>query len=1846
MLKTWHFKQTLFAGSAFLIFRGLAKQLSAVARTLRGALWPLLACGLLGTMLTPVAQASSHGVAIANTAQISYTIAGFPQTRFSNTVTTTPTVVRTAATITVLRYWPPNPAANPTNVPLSSYQTAGGGTVAVGDVYLPGAASPLNLGSPVPLAAASVILGGEPIFVQVRDPDQNLDPGLAETLVVVLRADGTGDMEILVLTETGPDTGIFIGVMQTSTALASAQNGVLSVQGNKGITVTYTDPADGSDSIAAAVLVDPLGIVFDSRSGLPVDGAQVTLINADSGLPANVLGLDGVSSYPGTVITGSTVTDDGGTVYNLPPGGFQFPSVLPGNYRLEVTPPVEYSFPSTVTDADLQLLPGAPYALGTGSRGEVFVVAPGPAVNIDVPIDPSGTGLFVAKVARKSVAGIGDFVPYDITLENSGGGAAVNIQVTDTLPPGFRFESGSARVGGQRVADPVVGGKGRQLLFTVPSLAAGGNVVISYVAQITPGTKPGAAYNTAVATDSFAATSNIARAKVDVRDDFFRDKTFITGRVVDGDCDALESREAPGLENARIYLEDGSYVLTDESGRYHFEGLTPGTHVVQIDFDSLPQDYEVLHCDVDTRSAGRSFSRFVDIQGGSLWRVDFVVKRRPPRQFKVMQQLSVSRTPTGADIRLIISGDDIAVTALRPILMLPPGLTYVPDSAMVDGEPVAAPQAFGETLTFNLGNVQGEGAWRRDFQLQVQGAFATHNEVIDTSIKSMVALVAQGKTERLPPAVAQGDPASRARMEANYASGESQLQITEQFDEPVIAAKAGALNLQKNLQKDAAEENIVPREPGIHWLFPTPDFVPAIGALKLFIQHLPGQSVNLLLNGEPVNRLNFYGTTVSPDKTVALSKWQGVDIKIGDNRFVAEVRDANGTAVERLERTVHFSDVPVKAKLLVDKSNLVADGKTPPVVAVQFFDRHGYPARPGVIGDYSINAPYESRERFKRQQRQSLAVVENERPRFEIGAGGIGYIELQPTTDAGELVLQFDFENDYREEVRAWLSAGQREWIMVGLAERTIGQHVTSGDKDGLGNAGIDDGGFSDGRVAFFAKGTIRGDWLLTAAYDTDKRTGDSLKQTIDPDSYYTLYGDNSYQQYEAPSQRKLYLKLEKKQFYAMFGDFDTGLSVTELGRYSRTVNGAKMEFRGDLVEANLFVTESEQGFVRKEIPGDGTSGKYFLGSTEVIINSEKIVIETRDRLHSERIISSEVLSRHIDYNIDYDDGSLFFKRPIPARDDQFNPVYIVVEYETAGGTGSGYTGGGRVAIKPTEDIEVGVTAIHEEGGARSGDLVANDITLQISDSTELRIEAARTEQDDEQSGESTSGDAYLVELETRGGQVENLLYARQQDAEFGLGQQRAAEGGTRKVGNMITYHLNDNYELRADTFRQQHLESDATREVADALLEYDNLDQARAYGGMRMARDKFDDGDIRKSNQLLLGGAYGSYDNRITLHTDAELGVGSSGSDDDSADFPNRIVVGADYKLTESLDLFVANEWTWGDDRDTESTRAGLRVRPWAGADISTSLEQQATPDGARLFANLGALQNWRIDDRWTMDFSLDRSQAATGPEAGPGTGLREFNPQVDPASGGREDYTAIATSLGYRLDGREWLSRLEWRDSDTEQKWNASMGWLQELDEGFTFASGINLNQTDTVDVGRGVQADARLHLAYRPTGGRWTVLERMDFIHEDIPGVENDGFVSRRMVSNLLANYRTQAYQWNIHWGLKYAMDKIDGERYAGFTDLFLLEFRHDIGEKWDWGLHGGTYHSWAADVLDLNLGASLGYSPVTNVWVSLGYNFVGFRDDDFSGADYTAQGMFLKFRLKVDQFTLRDLWNDPK
>ena len=81
----------------------------------------------------------------------------------------------------------------------------------------------------------------------------------------------------------------------------------------------------------------------------------------------------------------------------------------------------------------------------------------------------------------------------------------------------------------------------------------------------------------------------------------------------------------------------------------------------------------------------------------------------------------------------------------------------------------------------------------------------------------------------------------------------------------------------------------------------------------------------------------------------------------------------------------------------------------------------------------------------------------------------------------------------------------------------------------------------------------------------------------IDPRAYYTIYADRNETRYDAASVRKLYLRLERPQFYAMFGDIETGISEPELARYQRALNGGKAEYRGRNVAATAFIADSNR---------------------------------------------------------------------------------------------------------------------------------------------------------------------------------------------------------------------------------------------------------------------------------------------------------------------------------------------------------------------------------------------------------------------------------------------------------------------------------------------------------------------------------------------------------------------------------------------------------------------------------------------------------------------------------------------
>jgi uncharacterized repeat protein (TIGR01451 family) len=1776
---------------------------------------------------------------ISNTATASYTVGTVPYTRTDTSLVNMASCVANNFKIELLQYIPASRAAQAgslafaENVQPGAYAPSGalnGPFTPLNQPTLLGNNTPTTLPANLLLAPLQDSAGNplssyshnEPVFVRVTSYDANLDAAAADTVTITLTTSG-GDSEVIQLTETGNSTGEFVGAIPATYALAAApvkNNGRLNITAhNETITAVYQPLNCNASNTASSSsgLVDPYGVVFDSISGAPIPGASVTLVDSvDKPIitPATAYCDDGATILTQPITSGAPTNCDATMI----PGGFRFPQVPAGSYKLVIVPPAGYntstkavaSLPGTIgTPPVAPVILGIPGTPLGGSYGGIFTLW-GPALKLDIPLDPANTALTIQKIAEKSVVSIGDFIPYTLTLNSVT--PLTNVTIADHPPVGFRYQKGSARLNGSALADPAIAADGGTLNFNVNTT---GSDTLRYVLEVTTAAHTGASDNTAVATGS--TTSNTAHASVIVREDLFRNKTILIGRVIEGSCDDQVENDAKGLANARIVLEDGTYALTDSDGRWHVDNLRAGTHVVQLDLDSLPKDYEVAACEKNSRFAGRSYSQFVNLRPGTLWRADFHVQKKTPLAVRLTQTLS---TKTEGDLTLtslaIVSGTE--VTGYSATVLLPEGAVYVPGSTTLNGDKIADPDYTNGALIFR--SQARPARWQDQYVFKVDqvGARAT--------FKSMLRFTTLGHGGQSLP-VAQIDLVNHAPA----SQGTSAEVLVEAADSrPAKALHDDDPNqLMEKLPYD--EVWLAAAQPGVEWLHPQESFHPNLPVINVAVKHVPLQQLALSINGEAVNPLLYDGAQPNAAHTVALSTWRAVPIKEGNNQLELIVRDADGTEISRSVRTLHYASTPDHVEFVAAQSRLIADGKTRPILAVRFLDKDNLPVRRGITGEFQLNEPYRSYDRHQALTRNPLSGAIGGKPRYEVMSDGLAMLELEPTTQSGQAVLNFQFNDARKQELRAWLEAGQRDWILVGFAEGTIGHKTLSGNITALQADHADKELFDGNKLAFYAKGSIRGDYLLTLAYDTAKQTGNSLlKQAVDPTQYYTLYADAMQAGYDAASSSRLYVKLERKQFYAMFGDYNTGLTVTELSRYSRTLNGIKSEYKGEQFAYNAFAAQTPLAYVKDEIPGNGTSGTYPLSRSKLVINSDKVRIETRDRFQSQQIVSTQLLTRYLDYQIDYDKGTLIFRDPIATRDAQLNPTYIVAEYETDRASDNATTYGGRASVKPSSQLEVGATAIHDGTTGASGNLQGLDATYHVDDQTKVRAEVARS--DHLSTGNASSGNAWLGEVTHHDAQWDGRAYIREQQGAFGMGQQAPSEIATRKLGVDGRVKLSETTQVQGQAYQQSNLTNDTQNTVLEGRVENRINSNLSAAYGVRTAQDHATAGNSQ-SNQGIASVNYTSDNKKLLLHGKGELSSGAAGS----ANYPDRLTLGADYKLTEQTKLFALQEFARGEKVSANTTRFGLRTLPWTGGEFSASMGNNYNLDSERIYGNLGMVQRWQITERWQADFSLDRSQTLKNTASPLNVNTPLASGTMPTASGQMSDYTAYAVGGAYSEKMWNANARFELRNASSDRQRNLLLGLQRMLDGGRNLAVGYTLRQSNGLAANTR-DTDLRLSYAHRPNDSRWVWFDRADYItqHSDASGI---ALKSEKLVNNLHVNYlpirRTQI---SMQYGAKYVTDSIDNTDYKGYTDLLSTEIRHDLNQRWDVGAWASISHSYHAGVRNYGMGASAGFKVVNNVWLAVGYNFRAVDDRDLAAANYRAHGPYLTLRMKVDQDTL--------
>ena len=1260
----------------------------------------------------------------------------------------------------------------------------------------------------------------------------------------------------------------------------------------------------------------------------------------------------------------------------------------------------------------------------------------------------------------------------------------------------------------------------RVLTFQVPSIAAGGEAVLLYTLEIRPDARRGDALNRAQAAGPRGNLSNVADALVRIRREGIGDRMTVIGRIVDGGCE-VDPTERPGIAGVRVMIEDGSYAVTDREGYYHFEGLMPGTHVVQLDDASLPSDRIAVDCSNNVRSGGRAFSRFVSGQGGALIRVDFHAAESAPR----------------------------AENARRTV-------------------------------------------------------------------------------ERPQPA---SDPAA-AGAERDWLTGQ---------------------------------------EPGIAWLFPEAEHNPRAPVVRVAVKHAPGQSVRLLADGRPVDPIAFEGARNNEAGTVAVSLWRGIPLENRMTTLTAEVRDANGAIVQTLTRPVTFANVAVRATIVRERSLLVADGVTRPVIALRMTDRDGRPVHHGLSGDYAVPAPYYPAVEADAQQARQLAGLERARPVWQVeGEDGIAYVELEPTTASGTVSFRFAFRDgdSVREQrLEAWLDPGERPWTVVGLAEGTLGFNRLDRHMERLGDN--DDDVITDGRLALYARGRISGRWLMTLAYDSDSNEDERrFHGVIDPQQYYTIYADRSERRYDAASVRRLYLRLERPQFYALFGDYDTGIDEPELARYVRTMNGLKAEYRNDRVSATVFAADTPNRHRRDEIQGNGLSGPYPLGSRDILANSERIVIEIRDRLHSDRILQSRLLTRHIDYDIDYVAGTLRFREPILSRSSSLDPQFIVADYEVDGVAGRDLNAGGRIAWRTADQrLQIAATAIHDNNGAVRTDLGGVDVRFRPTESTEIRAEIAvsdtRAVGGNPAPTQGGTATAWQIEAEHHDRRFDVLAYAREREAGFGVGQLNASENGTRKFGIDARARLSESLSLTGSAWHEDYLNSDARRIAGRALLEYRGRSFA-ARAGITIADDRLADGRSASSRILQLGATKRFFDNRLELDAQTEIPLGDS----ESIDFPARHRLSARFAVTPSVALIGSYEIADGDTIDARTARLGFDLAPWAGARIALSGNIQDIAEyGPRSFAAYGLSQSLVLSEHWSVDFTVDGNETVGGIDPN-----RVLNPLHPVASGGfvgdgstlTEDFTAVTAGATYRSDRWSITGRAEYRAGDKEDRYGITLAALRQIGQGRAVGGALNWF-TATAEGGAETRTlNLQLSWAHRPAGSALSFLDKLEVREDRVTGalagvagpigtpftIAGDAR-SRRIVNSLSVNYSPygrdgrQRYfgrtELSLFWGSRYVSDRVNGDDVTGWSNVVGADIRFDLNDMIEVGGSATVRHGLSGNSIAYSGGPSVGIRPFDNGWLQVGWNVVGFHDRDFQEDRYTRSGPYVTMRLKFDQLSLGEL-----
>jgi hypothetical protein len=989
-----------------------------------------------------------------------------------------------------------------------------------------------------------------------------------------------------------------------------------------------------------------------------------------------------------------------------------------------------------------------------------------------------------------------------------------------------------------------------------------------------------------------------------------------------------------------------------------------------------------------------------------------------------------------------------------------------------------------------------------------------------------------------------------------------------------------------------------------------------------------------------------------------------------------------------------------KIAIKVAGDNLLADGITATDVLVRLVDRDGQRVRGDI--DVTIEVDAGARVQMPGRATAETGADRGDIDRIQPGVqytvkDGVLQFKLIAPYKPESVNLKVSVKS-VTEKVVVRYVPDLREMIVVGLIEGHLrsdrfdpNQIVPVRENDGFDNELRNftkefNGGSTrlGARAAVYLKGKVSGKYLLTLSYDSEKDTRKRLFQDIDPNAFYPVYGDSSYRGVDAQSSGKLYVRLDKGLSYLLYGDYTTADSnpARLLSQYSRSLPGLQGRYEEGNVTANAFVARQALTQIVDEFPARGVSGPYGVSRSDGVAGSEKIEILVRDRNQTTNIIKATTLTRSLDYEFEPFNGQILFRAPVPSVDDQLNPVSIRVTYEVDSGGPAFTVLGGDVQLKITDKLSVGVAAARDNNPDAPYTIAGANLHLKLSKNTEVIAEVARansvvggttgnfTANNSNNFAGITgpvSGSAARVEIRHSDETLRARAYAA--TAQDGFNNSSAGlTGGRTELGASAVYQVNPALSLNAELL---HSEDRISASKSDAA----------SIGA-----------DLKLSDRLTVGaGARHASQNSVTLVPSIGsncLGVGSGTTQGYNVGYGINQVGNQQIDPATGQPV-VCNTVLLPTGPATNLDTSSLYARAtWKATDaIALNGEvQREMGQGSTTLYRLGA--DWRVAEKTRLYGRFEHSRQFTG-AYGLGVGETGSNLAIGidtqymqdgsiyseyrlrDASAGREVQSAVGLRNGWRISeglrlvtnverlntsggsasamglGVEYTaselwkgsSRFEWRQDATNTNYLLTLGVARKLDRNWTLIGRDYLNLVDPKATGPGRrQNQLQVGFAYRPVDNN-----KFDALGLYERKSERDtaaGLNSTTDIVSLRANYHPTRVWWVSG---RYALKRVDELLLGTIQDsyhaqLFGSRVTYDVSNRWSVGALA-TVLVGKGGARQYAYGVEVGYVVVDNLWVTLGYNFRGFRDDELTGSDYTNRGWVLGMRYKFDEDLFR-------